>query len=94
VNLELDPAFSTATGSTMSRTAWVHHVTVAAVRNGVPAEWISENFAARAAVWFHAGETVGGAAEMLVFSWRQSAPERRAERELEHLRAFVRGARS
>ena len=90
VSLELDPAFATATNATTPRRTWSDKVQVGAARAGVDPYWVREHFAARMGVWFHAGETVRGAVEMLVFSWRQSAVDRRADRELEHLRAAVR----
>ena len=88
---QTDEAVATATAATMNRTHWCHHVSVNAIRNGVSADWLTENFAGRMVVWFTAGESVGGAVEMLVFSWRQSRVDERAEREFSHLRALVAG---
>lgn len=86
-----DLAFTTATNATMNRMSWAHHVATGAIANGVDADWLTENFASRMVVWFNAGESVGGAVDMLVFSWTASRPAVRAEQEMEHLKAFVRG---
>jgi len=90
---QTDAAFATATNATMNRAHWAHHVAINAIHNGVNADWLTENFASRMVIWFNAGETVAGAVEMLVFSWRESAPARRADREADGLRSMLLGAR-
>jgi hypothetical protein len=65
---------------------WAHHVAVNAISNGVGADWLTENFAKRMVIWFEAGESVAGAVEMLCFSWRQSRPLERADRDAAFLR--------
>jgi hypothetical protein len=79
---QVDEAFADATNATMRRTHWCHHVAVQAIRNGVDANWLTENFAKRMVVWFNAGETVRGAVEMLAFSWRETQRERAVSPEL------------
>lgn len=84
-------AYGDATNATMRRLHWAHHVAVGAIHSGVPSDWLTENFASRMVVWFNVGETVRGAVDMLVFSWRQSRVEERTGREMAFLRAAVAG---
>lgn len=71
---------------------WKHEVVLAAIRAGVDAEWIKERFAARMVIWWNAGETIEGAVEMILFTWKQEPIETRGARELESLRNISRRA--
>lgn len=64
---------------TQPRHFWKHDVTTMAIEAGVSAEWLRERFNERMTIWYNAGETVQGAAEMVVFTWKQEPIELRKE---------------
>lgn len=87
-----DPAWATATNESASYRAWKYAVLESACGDGLTGDWLRETFSARMPIWFDAGETVAGAVEMIRFTWKASRPAERAEREMDHLKAFVRKA--
>lgn len=67
------------TNATMPKHFWKHDVQLAAIRAGADAEWLRARFNDRMSIWYNAGETIDGAVEMILFTWRQQPIEERAE---------------
>lgn len=79
--------------NTVPRHIWKHEVELAAIRAGASAEWIEERFAARMVIWWNAGETIDGAVDMILFTWKQEPVETRADREIDGLHRMFKRAR-
>lgn len=83
------PEVATATTDTMPFHIWLHEVKLAAIRAGASSEWLDERFGHRLGDWANAGETVGGAVDMILFTLKREAIETRGEKDLSFLREFV-----
>lgn len=80
---------------TQPRLFWKHEVEMAAIGAGVGAEWLRERFGLRLTGWYNAGETVRGAVDMILFTWKQEPIELRKDGDdREILRKALNAARS
>lgn len=64
---------------TQPRHFWKQDVELACVAAGVGIDWLRERFEARMGIWYNAGETVRGAVDMILFTWKQEPVEVRKD---------------
>lgn len=64
---------------TQPRHFWKQEVELAAIKAGVDINWLRDRFGVRMAGWYNAGETVSGAVDMILFTWKQEPIELRKD---------------